>query len=79
MTSPKYITNISKIQSLSEEEKRALEAVTEKFVFRVNEYYLNLIDWSDPQDPLRKLVIPSSEELLEYGRWDASDEDKTML
>ncbi len=75
MPNAKYITNINKIQELSEEEKRALETVTEKFVFRINEYYLNLIDWSDPEDPLRKLVIPSSEELLEYGRWDASDED----
>ncbi len=79
MVKHKYITNINEIQHLSEEEKRILQTVSEKFVFRVNEYYLNLIDWSDPQDPLRKLVIPSSEELLEYGRWDASDEDTNYV
>ncbi|MCM3671367.1 KamA family radical SAM protein [Mesobacillus maritimus] len=79
MSNPKYITNISKIQNLSEEEKKVLEDVTKKFVFRINEYYLNLIDWSDSKDPLRKLVIPSSEELLEYGRWDASDEDTNYV
>lgn len=75
----KYITNINKIPNLSEEEKKALQVVTEKFVFRVNDYYLNLIDWSDPNDPLRKLVIPASEELNEYGRWDASDEDTNYV
>lgn len=76
---PKYITNINKIPNLSEEEKKTLQVVTEKFVFRVNDYYLNLIDWSDPNDPLRKLVIPNSDELAEYGRWDASDEDTNYV
>jgi lysine 2,3-aminomutase len=75
LTQPKYITDIDKIPHLSEEEKKTLKEVANKFVFRVNEYYLGLIDWSDPHDPLRKLVIPNSDELLEYGRWDASDED----
>jgi lysine 2,3-aminomutase len=79
MVKPKYITNINEIQHLSEEEKRVLQTVTDKFVFRLNEYYLNLIDWSDPHDPLRKLVIPASEELMEYGRWDASDEDTNYV
>jgi len=26
----------------------------------VNDYYLNLIDWSDPADPIRRLVIPDA-------------------
>ncbi|MBX5437807.1 MAG: KamA family radical SAM protein, partial [Alicyclobacillaceae bacterium] len=42
-------------------------------------YYLNLIDWSNPDDPLRKIVIPNSGELQEYGRWDASDEDTNYV
>ena len=75
MEQPKYITDLDKLPYLTEEEKETLKKVAEKFVFRINEYYLGLIDWSDPQDPLKKLVIPSSDELLEYGRWDASDED----
>ncbi len=79
MAQPKYITNIEKIPHLSEEEKTALKKVIETFVFRVNEYYLNLIDWSDPNDPLRRLVIPSANELQEYGRWDASDEETNYV
>jgi len=75
MAKPKYITKIEALPHLTEEEKDALKEVVSKYVFRVNEYYLNLIDWADENDPLRRLVIPSTSELEEYGRWDASDED----
>lgn len=74
MASPKYITDIGKVSELSEREREQLRPITDKFVFRVNDYYLNLIDWNDPKDPIRKLVIPNTGELKEYGRWDASDE-----
>lgn len=79
MAQPKYITNIDKITHIPEEERKRLKQITEKFVFRVNEYYLGLIDWNDPNDPIRKLVIPNEGELLEYGRWDASDEDTNYV
>jgi KamA family protein len=75
----KYVTNIEKIPHLSEGEKKALKQVTEKFVFRINDHYLNLIDWSDPNDPIRKIVIPNVDELEEYGRWDASDEETNYV
>jgi len=79
MPQPKYIIDIDKITSIPETERQRLKRITEKFVFRVNDYYLNLIDWSDPHDPIRKLVIPNEGELLEYGRWDASDEDTNYV
>ncbi|PYI57333.1 KamA family radical SAM protein [Paenibacillus flagellatus] len=75
MAQPRYITDIDKLTQIPEKERGRLKAITEKFVFRVNEYYLNLIDWDDPGDPIKKLVIPNEGELMEYGRWDASDED----
>lgn len=67
----RYITDVDKISMLSQEEKQTLKPITDKFVFRVNDYYLKLIDRNDPDDPIRKLVIPNEGELLEYGRWDA--------
>jgi len=79
MAQPKYITDIEKISEIPPEERRKLKKITEKFVFRVNDYYLRLIDWNDPNDPIRKLVIPNEGELLEYGRWDASDEDTNYV
>ncbi|MBA2939812.1 KamA family radical SAM protein [Paenibacillus sp. CGMCC 1.16610] len=79
MAQPKYITDIDKITEIPEQERSKLKAITEKFVFRVNDYYLNLIDWSDPNDPIKKLIIPNEGELSEYGRWDASDEDTNYV
>lgn len=79
MPQPKYITDIDKIMEIPEHERLKLRQITDKFVFRVNEYYLKLIDWKDPQDPIKKLVIPNEGELLEYGRWDASDEDTNYV
>lgn len=48
--------------------------VTERFAFRVNDYYAALVDWDDPGDPLRKLVAPARDELREFGSLDASNE-----
>jgi len=79
MAQPKYITNIDKIVEIPEQERAKLKQITEKFVFRVNDYYLKLIDWNDPNDPIKKLVIPNEGELSEYGRWDASDEDTNYV
>ncbi|MCY9514156.1 KamA family radical SAM protein [Paenibacillus apiarius] len=79
MPQPKYVTDIDKITQLPETERKRLKEITQKFVFRVNDYYLNLIDWNDPDDPIRKLVIPNTGELQEYGRWDASDEDTNYV
>lgn len=79
LAQPKYITKIDKIEQLSEEEREKLKQITEKYVFRVNDYYLGLIDWDDPNDPIRRLVIPNEGELNEYGRWDASDEESNYV
>ncbi|MGA9395556.1 MAG: KamA family radical SAM protein, partial [Azonexus sp.] len=44
------------------------------YAFRVSDYYLKLIDWSDPNDPIRQLVIPRPDELNDWGALDASNE-----
>ena len=49
MSQPKYITDINKITEIPEHERQKLQQITDKFVFRVNEYYLKLINWNDPQ------------------------------
>ncbi|GAB4381197.1 MAG: KamA family radical SAM protein [Calditrichia bacterium] len=69
-----YITKLEKISELSQKERRQLFPVTEKFAFRTNSYYQNLIDWDDPDDPIRRIVIPSVEELTTWGELDASKE-----
>ncbi|MDN5217506.1 KamA family radical SAM protein [Fulvivirgaceae bacterium BMA12] len=70
----KYISKISKVQELTNKEVELYEPVTKKFMFRTNSYYNDLIDWSDPNDPIRRLIIPQTEELLNWGQLDASEE-----
>ncbi len=73
-----YIIKLDHIEGLSEEEKKELKKVTEKFEFRTNEYYLSLINWDDPDDPIRKISIPSLKELEVWGKLDASNEKNYM-
>lgn len=70
----RYITRLSQIEGLSEQERKRLEAVAERYAFRLNEYYVKLINWDDPDDPLRRLVVPAESELNDWGRLDASFE-----
>ncbi len=70
----KYITQIEQLEQLSESERRALKKVTDVFAFRGNEYYLSLVNWDDPNDPIRRIIVPIAGELDEWGRLDPSDE-----
>jgi len=72
--SPKYIHQLRRVHGLSDKEREVLEAVEKKFAFRSNEYYLSLIDWEDPDDPIRRIVVPTPEELEHWGTLDASEE-----
>ena len=74
MRKPKYVTSVDKIPQLSTDEREIGRQVSEKFVFRTNDYYQGLIDWDDPGDPIRKIVMPDAAELNEWGRLDASHE-----
>ena len=70
----RYITNIDKLTQLSEEDRAKLKKVAEAYAFRANDYYLGLINWVDPADPIRQLIIPRVEELGDWGQLDASNE-----
>lgn len=70
----KYLTKIEQLEQLNQAEKTELKQVTEKFAFRTNDYYLSLIDWNDPNDPIRTIIVPALQELDEWGRLDPSDE-----
>lgn len=74
MTRVRYITKLSKLEQLSPEERARLAPVAERYAFRLNDYYAGLIDWNDPDDPLRRLVVPDERELNHWGDLDASGE-----
>ena len=77
MSYRKYITSIDQIpelKTLSDKQRQNLRAVEERYAFRTNGYYQSLIDWDDPKDPIRRIVIPSTDELEPWGSLDASGE-----
>ncbi len=75
----KYIRSLDKIPNIPPEDRAILEQVAEKFVFRANDYYLGLINWDDPHDPIKQLIIPRKEELNDWGQLDASNEQAVTV
>ena len=75
----KYIRDINQIEDLLPQERSRLAQVCEQFKFRANDYYLSLIDWNDPDDPIRRIIIPRVTELSEFGDLDASDEESNYV
>ena len=59
---------------LSPDETEQLKQVTRIHPMRVSPYYLSLINWDDPNDPIRKMAMPSREELNLAGVYDTSGE-----
>jgi lysine 2,3-aminomutase len=79
MAQPAYLTNIRQVKELSAEEHAKLQPVTEQFAFRTNQYFQSLIDWNDPDDPIRRLIMPHEGELVDWGMLDASSEHSYMV
>lgn len=67
-----YLSSLDKVPGISAEECADLKLVTDLFAFRANDYYLSLIDWEDTKDPIRRLIIPTTEELEPWGHADPS-------
>ena len=76
MINPKYFSRLDQVSGLSDKERNNLQKVCDKFAFRTNEYYISLINWDDPDDPVRRIIIPDTAELEMWGNLDASNEEK---
>ncbi|HEU5376742.1 MAG TPA: KamA family radical SAM protein [Ktedonobacteraceae bacterium] len=68
------IRNIAHIKGIPVQTLQQLEPVTRLFEFRISRYYADLIDWTDPDDPLRQIVLPHSSEIESDLDIDASRE-----
>ena len=75
----KYVRDVTKLDSIPPDEQARLAKVAERYVFRANDYYLGLINWDDPLDPIKQLIIPRDEELTEWGKLDASNEQANTV
>ncbi len=55
-----------KFINLSPEEKAAIHRLQSIYPFKVTDYYLSLLEAENHKDPLRKIVIPSMKEIIDY-------------
>ena len=68
------INKIAKKAEFSRTERTKLETIAKVHPMRASPYYLSLIDWNNPDDPIRKMAVPSVEELNLEGSYDTSGE-----
>ncbi len=71
------VTDISQLTSslgLSDEETRRLSGLLEHYPMSIPRYYLSLIDFRDPDDPIRKMCVPGASEFDAEGDFDTSGE-----
>jgi lysine 2,3-aminomutase len=68
------VEQLANYVDLSPNEKEQLEQVVQIHPMRVSPYYVSLINWNDPHDPIRKIAVPSFEELNLEGFYDTSGE-----
>ena len=74
------VEQLKKYVSLAPDEAQMLEKIISVHPMRISPYYLSLIDWNDPADPIRKMAVPSVEELSLEGSYDTSGEtENTMM
>ena len=60
-------------------EEKLLSKVVQASPFQITHYYANLINWDDPDDPLKKIVVPTIEETSEIGTLDPGNEKENII
>ena len=68
------IEQLKKYIMLTPKEEKQLQRVIEIHPMSITRYYISLIDRNDPLDPIKKMVVPSIEELDISGSYDPSGE-----
>ena len=68
------IEDIEKYTYVAPEVKKSLDKVIKKHPMKITPYYLSLIDWDNPQDPIKRMVLPDRAELNPTGSFDTSGE-----
>lgn len=73
------VGDIKEVLGLSQQEASKLETIVETYPMAVPDYYLSLIDPSDPEDPIRRMCIPSDAEMDASGETDTSGESDNTV
>lgn len=71
------ICTIEQLRKLAEPtpaEEKQFSRIIARHPMRVPEYYASLIDWHDPEDPLRRMAVPHADEMDVSGSYDTGGE-----
>ena len=73
----KCVCSVDKLKKqipVNHKEEKAIEVVSEAHPMRITRYYLSLIRPSNHDDPIRRMIVPSANELNLAGHYDTSGE-----
>ena len=73
------VKQLKRYVDLSPDEAKILEKIIKVHPMRISPYYMSLIDWNNPDDPIRKMAVPSVEELSLEGIYDTSGETENTV
>jgi len=68
------VEQLKKYAELSDDVERQLKRIIQRHPMRITPYYMSLIDWDNPSDPIKKMAVPSLEEFNLEGSYDTSGE-----
>ena len=68
------IAHLDESMLLTPKKEAILEEIIDIHPMCITPYYMSLIDENDPDDPIRKMAVPSEEELNLVGTYDTSGE-----
>lgn len=70
----KDVEDLKKYISLTDTEEKKIGEIIENYPMSITRYYMSLINKDDPDDPIRKMCIPSYFEMDPEGSFDTSGE-----
>lgn len=70
------IKQLKEYIALTPEEEKRLQKVIERHPMSITRYYMSLIDKNNPNDPIKKMIVPSEKEMNISGSYDTSGEEE---
>lgn len=69
------IDSLKNYIELTDDQEKVLRDVVDEHPMNIPRYYLSLIDPTDPNDPVRKMALPSEDELIVAGAMGETTQD----
>lgn len=68
------VKQLKKYTELSDKVEKKLKQIIQRHPMRITPHYMSLVDWDNPSDPIKKMVVPSLGEFSLAGSYDTSGE-----